>query len=327
MRRAKALAVVLIMVIVGLFSINARGSQPVTASPEVYKSRLESIQKAVPLVYNQYVQKYIELYAASNKRMARMVGLAKYYFPLFDQGFKRYNVPDEIKYLSIVESALDPTIVSRTGAVGQWQFMPVTAFEYGLKIDDYVDERRDPVAASSAAANYLRMSYSVFGDWLLAIASYNCGKPAVTRAIQKAGNVYDFWAIRQYLPTETQNYVPAFIATVYMMNFYSKHNIVPLNAGLSLKNDVLQVEKFVSLTSIAKAAQIGVQQISSLNPLYKGDIVNGSAMAPKTLILPSLAATAFKAVYEVLNGGERTASSIAQQPSSETLAYLDERIK
>ncbi|MDF3077758.1 MAG: LysM peptidoglycan-binding protein [Sphingobacteriaceae bacterium] len=258
--------------------------------------------------------------------MARMAGLAKYYFPLFDQGFKRYNVPEEIKFLSIVESALDPTVVSRTGAVGQWQFMPVTAFEYGLKIDNYVDERRDPVAASAAAANYLRNSYAEFGDWLLAIASYNCGKPAVSRAIQKAGFVRDFWAIRQYLPAETQNYVPAFIATVYMMNFYSKHNIVPTNSGLSLKNDVLQVENFVSLSNIAKAAKIGFQQLSALNPSYKGDIINGSVIAPKTLILPALAANAFDAVYEVLNGGQaKVAAAANSQSTSVELAYLPKK--
>ena len=184
----------------------------------IYKLRLDSIQKDVQLDYNEFVQTYIDTYSRHKDEMGRVLGLSQYYFPIYEKAFREAGIPEEIKYLSIVESKLDPTAVSRVGATGPWQFMAATAKLYGLNMNNYVDDRRDPVQASYAAAAYLKDAYMMFGDWLLAIASYNCGKSSVERAVAKAGSL-DFWAVRQYLPTETRNYVPAFIGVAYVMNY------------------------------------------------------------------------------------------------------------
>src|SRR5579863_1603358 len=186
----------------------------------IYKKRLDSIQKDVPLDYNESVQEQIETYLSSGRDdISREIGLSKYYFPIYEKAFRDAGIPDEIKYLSIVESQLNPNAVSRVGAAGPWQFMSTTARLYGLQMDSYIDERRDPVQSSIAAAAYLKDAYQQFGDWLLAIASYNCGKSEVLAAIDKAG-VSDFWAIRQYLPAQTRDYVPSYIAITYVMNYY-----------------------------------------------------------------------------------------------------------
>ncbi|MGV3546483.1 MAG: lytic transglycosylase domain-containing protein, partial [Pedobacter sp.] len=182
----------------------------------LYKLRLDSIQQTVPLDYNEYVQTYIDIYTKRKAMYGDMLGLSSYYFPIFEKALKTYNIPTEIKYLSIVESSLNPHAVSRVGATGLWQFMFGTAKAYGLNMDNFVDERKDPIQASYAAAAYFRDAYEELGDWLLAIAAYNCGKGNVNRAIMKAGS-RNFWDIRKFLPKETSNYVPAFIAAVYVM--------------------------------------------------------------------------------------------------------------
>src|SRR6202007_2143582 len=173
-----------------------------------------------------YVQAEIDNYLSQKSDVGRELGLAKYYFPIYEKAFREAGIPDEIKYLSIVESQLNPVATSRAGATGLWQFLGSTARIYGLKMDNYVDERRDPIQSSYAAAAYLKDAYQEFGDWLLAIASYNCGKSNVIRAIEKAG-ANDFWSIRQYLPVETRGYVPAYIAITYVMNYYKQHNLIP----------------------------------------------------------------------------------------------------
>src|SRR6201991_1073029 len=201
-------------------------NQPAAPAPirGIYERRLDSISKDIPLEYNEYVQTYIDLYMQNRDEMGQVVGLSKYYFPIYEKAFRDAGIPEEIKFLSIVESKLDPNAVSRVGATGPWQFMYTTGKLYGLNIDSYIDERRDPIQATYAAAAYLKDAYQEFGDWLLAIASYNCGKSSVERAIAKAGAM-DFWTIRQYLPAETRNYVPAYIAISYVMNYADKHNI------------------------------------------------------------------------------------------------------
>ena len=212
----------------------------------IFKRRLDSIKKDVPLDYNEYVQSYIDTYLSPDQRenMARVLGLTKYYFPIYEKAFHDAGIPEEIEYLSIVESQLNPYAVSRVGATGLWQFMSTTARTYGLNMDAYVDERRDPIQSSYAAAAYLKDAYQQFGDWLLAIASYNCGKSNVIRAIEKAG-ASDFWSIRQYLPVETRGYVPAYIAVTYVMNYYKQHNIVPQGCSSSLKTDTVMLNKYV----------------------------------------------------------------------------------
>jgi membrane-bound lytic murein transglycosylase D len=271
----------------------------------VYKDRLDSIQKQIPLAYNEYVQSYIDIYTASRRKasMAKIIGLAKYYFPIYEKVFRETGIPDEIKFLSVVESALDPNAVSRVGATGPWQFMFTTARLYGLKMDNYVDERKDPVQASYATARYLKDAYNDFGDWLLAIASYNCGKGNVIRAMQKSGG-NDFWSIRNYLPAETRGYVPAFIAISYVMNFYKKHQIIPEECNFSTKTDTVLVNKFVSLNNLAKALEIEPAEMAILNPSYKKRIVNGAVDKPKRLVIPKTVYADFANVYAALNDSD-----------------------
>lgn len=269
----------------------------------IYKTRLDSIQKTVPLSYNEYVQKYIDIYAGRKDMMGKMLGLSGYYFPIFEKALKSYNIPEEIKYLPIIESSMNPHAVSRVGATGLWQFMFATAKGYGLNMDNFVDERKDPIQASYAAAAYFRDAYEELGDWLLAIAAYNCGMGNVNRAIAKADS-RDFWEIRRFLPMETRNYVPAFIAAVYVMNFSGKHEI-KMQRSVFLKNtDTIQVNRFVALPDLADALDVEVEELSGLNPSYKKKIVNGSALSPKRVILPKVNLASFARVYELLNETE-----------------------
>ena len=275
---------------------------PIGAQGGIYKRRLDSVRKDIQLDYNEYVQSYIDLYMHNRDEMGQVAGLAKYYFPIYEKAFRDAGIPEEIKFLSIVESKLDPNAVSRVGATGPWQFMSTTGKTYGLNMDSYVDERRDPIQASYAAAAYLKDAYQEFGDWLLAIASYNCGKSNVERAVEKAGPGSDFWAIRQYLPAETRGYVPAFIAMNYVMNYYKKHNIVAQACNFSLKTDTVMVKKFVSLSNVALALNVGINELAILNPAYKRLIINGTPAAPRRLILPQTSKENFAALYNVLNG-------------------------
>jgi membrane-bound lytic murein transglycosylase D len=276
---------------------------PVSAyQNSIYKRRLDSIQKDVPLDYNDYVQGYIDIYLTPNQRddMSRVLGLTKYYFPIYEKVFRDAGIPEEIKFLSIIESQLNPYAVSRVGATGPWQFMFSTARLYGLTMDNYVDERRDPIQSSYAAAAYLKDAYQEFGDWLLAIASYNCGKSNVIRAIEKAG-ANDFWSIRPYLPIETRGYVPAYIAISYVMNYYKKYNIIPQACNFSIKTDTVLVNKFVSLNNISRVLEIAPSQLAILNPAYTRQIVNGTMTSPRRLVIPQVAKEKYGALYDALN--------------------------
>ena len=265
-----------------------------------YKTRLDSIQKTVPLAYNEFVQKYIDIYSVRKDQMGKMLGLSEYYFPIFEKALQSYNIPNEIKYLPIIESSMNPHAVSRVGATGLWQFMFGTAKGYGLHIDNYVDERKDPIQASYAAAAYFRDAYEELGDWVLAIAAYNCGMGNVKRAIEKADS-RDFWEIRRFLPNETRNYVPAFIAAVYVMSCPDKHQI-NLQKSAFLKNtDTIQVNRVISLATLAGAMNLEEEELFGLNPSYKKKIVNGSAAVPKRIILPKVSLSDFAALYDVLN--------------------------
>ncbi|ASU36050.1 lytic transglycosylase domain-containing protein [Mucilaginibacter xinganensis] len=274
---------------------------PLTSQSNIYKRRLDSIKKDIPLDYNEYVASYIDIYMRNRDEMGRVLGLTKYYFPIYEKAFHDAGIPDEIKYLSIVESKLDPYAVSRVGATGPWQFMFTTAKLYGLNMDDYVDERRDPIQASYAAAAYLKDAYQEFGDWLLAIASYNCGKSNVERAIEKAGGATDFWSVRQYLPNETRGYVPAFIAVAYLMNYANKHNIVPQACSFALKTDTILVNKYLPLSAVAQSLKLDLAQLTILNPSYKRQIINGTAKAPRRMIIPQIDKAQYAALYETLN--------------------------
>lgn len=319
MRKTTACALFLLL---GMFSlIFPKASMAITGSNEKtstsssnyrpidstgYRQALAIIQNKVPLTYNETVQRYIDLYLNSQKaRFARVLGLAKYYFPIYDKVFKARNVPEDLKYISVIESSLNPNAVSKVGATGLWQFMYGTAKIYGLTIDNWVDERKDAAKACNAAASYLLDSYFLYDDWLLAIASFNCGRNNIRWAIQQSGGKKDFWSIRPYLPAETQNYVPAFIATAYIMNNYWKHNIVPLDPGFTTNTQVVSVKTSLSLQAIAQAANVKVEELTALNPFYKKPIINGSIDNPKELILPVMQGNPLSGeLYTLLNGGK-----------------------
>ncbi|TXI15118.1 MAG: lytic transglycosylase [Pedobacter sp.] len=272
---------------------------------QIYKRRLDSLQKTVPLTYNQHVQNYIDLYISKyKKQIGKVVGLSKYYFPIFEKALKEMGIPDEIKFITVLESSLNPHAVSHAGAKGLWQFMSGTAKSYGLQMNQYVDERKDPVQASYAAATYFKDTYKQFGDWLLAIAAYNCGTSIVLKAIQRSGGIADFWRIRPYLPKQTQNYVPAYIATNYMMNYYKKYGITPSMVNFNMATEIIWVNKVVSLAGFAKAAHIDIGTLSALNPSYNKQIIHGSSADPKPLVTPLLSKQVYSSIYDVLNPSE-----------------------
>ena len=281
---------------------------PLPGYLSIFKLRLDSIQKDVPLDYNEYVQNYIDIYTRHKDEMSHVLGLTKYYFPIYEKAFREAGIPEEIKYLSIVESKLDPMAVSRVGATGPWQFMAATAKLYGLNMDKYVDDRRDPVQASYAAAAYLKDAYMEFGDWLLAIASYNCGKSNVERAIAKAGAL-DFWSIRQYLPNETRGYVPAYIAISYVMNYAGKHSIFADTWHLALKTDTILVDRLIPLSNISRILNVDIRELCLLNPAYKKQVINGSPAAPRRLVIPAPTQETYAALYDALN------TDMPQQPA------------
>jgi len=265
----------------------------------LYKDRLDAVQQRVPLSYNESVHKYIDIYSNRSDQFGKMLGMSKYYFPIFEKALKAYDIPDEIKYLPIIESNMNAKAVSRVGATGIWQFMFGTAKGYGLNMDNYVDERRDPVEASYAAAAYFRDAYEGLGDWLLAIAAYNCGRGNVDRAIVKA-NSRDFWEIRPYLPAETRNYVPAFIAALYVMKFSDAHNIKQQPSALAIATDSIQVNRFVSIPALAEAMDMDPELLYALNPSYKKKVINGTEATPKRLVMPRITLDNFARVYDVL---------------------------
>jgi membrane-bound lytic murein transglycosylase D len=229
-----------------------------------------------------------------------MLSRSGYYFPIFEKALKAYNIPEEIKYLAVVESALNPQAVSRVGATGLWQFMFRTAKEYGLQMDNFVDERKDPLRASYAAAAYFRKSYDLLGDWLLAIASFNCGLSNVNRAIEKSGS-RNFWELREYLPAETRNYVPAFIAAVYTMKHSDTHKIYANVPLFTFKIDTISINHFVSIADISRAIHYTEETLTGLNPTYRKGIINGTHEQPKTIVIPKLEPYFFTALYQVIN--------------------------
>lgn len=295
-----------------------------------HKAALEFLQKEVPLSHNAFVQSFIDVYTSPRYRnhLAKVSGLSKYYFPIFEKVFAEVNFPDEIKHLSIVESALNPQAVSRVGATGPWQFMFATAKVFNLSMDNYIDERKDPVAASYAAAAYMQAAYNEFGDWLLAIASYNCGKGNVNRAIQRSGLANpDFWSIRQYLPKETRDYVPAFIAMTYAMNHLDELGIESLDPGLSPATEIISVQRHISLSNIAQALHVNMDLLANLNPAYKKNIVNGSPETPRRLIVPTVEKSAYADLYAVLNNTNPAATSSVELQVASTATDQSEDSK
>lgn len=267
-------------------SCNYRDVNPVF-DKEVYIDRLKRLPTIIEMPYNDVVQKFIDRYSGKLRRsVSYMLGAGNFYMPIFEEALEAYNLPLELKYLPVIESALNPIAVSRVGATGLWQFMIGTGKRYGLEVNSLIDERRDPVKSSYAAAHYLSDLYKIFDDWSLVIAAYNCGPDKVNKAIHRAKGSADYWNIYPYLPKETRGYVPAFIAANYIMNYYCDHNICPMVTELPLKTDTVVVNKDLHLEQIAQVLNINILHLRSLNPQYRRDIVNG-LNKPMTVRLPS----------------------------------------
>ncbi len=256
-------------------SCNYRDVNPVFEK-EVYIDRLKRLPTIIEMPYNDVVQKFIDRYSGKLRRsVSFMLGASNFYMPIFEEALEAYNLPLELKYLPVIESALNPKAVSRVGATGLWQFMLSTGKRYGLEVNTLIDERRDPVKASWAAAHYLSDLYKIFDDWSLVIAAYNCGPSKINQAIHRAKGATDYWSIYPYLPKETRGYVPAFIAANYIMTYYCDHNICPMVTELPMKTDTVIVNKDVHLEQIAQVLNINIEHLRNLNPQYRRDIING----------------------------------------------------
>ena len=260
---------------------------------EIYAHRLSRLPNVIDMPYNNVVQKYIDLYSGRLRNsVAILLGASNFYNPIFEEALESYQVPLELKYLPIIESALNPTAVSRAGAVGLWQFMITTGKQYGLEVTSLIDERRDPIKSSYAAAHYLHDLYSIFGDWTLVLAGYNCGPNNITKAIKRAGGATDYWSIYPYLPAETRGYVPAFIAANYIMNYYCDHNICPVNTKLPMGTDTIQVNRNVRMERISELCGISGEELRALNPQYRTTLIPGDAHTC-TLRMPTAVISAF----------------------------------
>lgn len=267
--------------------------QNLYTSDEIIKQRLSKLPRIMEMAYNEPVKSFIELYTERRRPLVQyMLGMADFYFPMFEQVLDEYDLPLELKYLAIVESALNPTAVSRAGATGLWQFMLPTGKAYSLEINSLVDERRDPLKSTHAACRYLRDMYNIYGDWNLVIAAYNCGPGNINKAIRRAGGKKDYWAIYNYLPRETRSYVPLFIAANYVMNYYKEHNICPVRTDLPMSTDTIMINKALHLDQVAEVLRIDKDQLRGLNPQYKKDIIPGNCKA-YPLRLPSTYSYAF----------------------------------
>jgi len=240
----------------------------------VYIDRLGRLPMVMEMSYNRVVKNFIDLYTQRRRdRVEIMLRLTDYYFPMFEEVLDQYGIPEELKYLSVIESALNPRAVSRAGATGMWQFMYYTGKTYGLTINSLVDERRDPLKSTIAAASFLKDLHDIYKDWTLVIAAYNCGPGNVNKAIRRAGGKRNYWDIYYYLPRETRGYVPAFIAATYVMNYAKEHKLYPAPVDFEFYTDTIMVHDKLHLKQVSEVMGISVDQLRDLNPQYKYDII------------------------------------------------------
>lgn len=258
-----------------------------TFTTEEYQERLRRLPVVMEMPYNSVVQKFIDQYSGRLRRtVSYALGAGNFYIPIFEEALDYYGLPLELKYLPVIESALEPKAKSSAGAVGLWQFMLATGKRYDLKVNSLIDERQDPYKSSWAAARYLRDLYKIYRDWNLVIAAYNCGPTNVNKAIHRADGVRDYWTIYPYLPSETRGYVPAFIAANYIMNYYCEHNICPMKTKIPITTDTVTIMRDLHMQQVAELCNIDVEAIQALNPQYRTQLIPGSS-GPMTLRLPT----------------------------------------
>ncbi len=270
-----------------LADIDCKRGENIVFHDTVYANRLYSLPTEMELSYNSVVKSHIDMYASRRRdQVSYMLALGEYYFPIFEEVLDRHGLPLELKYLPVIESALNPIAVSRVGATGLWQFMLRTGKGYGLEVNSLIDERRDPYKSTEAAVKYLKDLYTIYGDWNLVIAAYNCGPGNVNKAIARSGGSKDYWEIYYRLPRETRGYVPAFIAANYIMNHYADHNICPAHSGgTNVALDTIHVNEQVHFEQIAGVLDIPISEIKRLNPQFKKDKIPGDKMY--ALVLPT----------------------------------------
>lgn len=277
---------------------------------EVIKLRLDSLNQLTPLelTYNQTVLKFIKFYIKQRKsQVAKLLALSDYYFPIFEEYLDKYSMPLELKYIPIIESSLRVDARSPAGAVGIWQFMYYTAKEYNLRINSYLDERRDVYKSTEAACQYLNKAFNIFDNWELAVASYNCGRGNVTKALRRSGGELNYWKIRPFLPRETRNYIPALISVIYVMNYASEHGI-KADTTYTIDThtiDTIQLKKPIKISHLAEVLQIEQSLIEELNPVYKNKLVPYRSGEKFHVVLPHYKWGVFlnneDSIYSLLN--------------------------
>ena len=255
-------------------------------SDKEYLRRLADMNSYITLPFNETVRNYIILYSEKMPtKMASMLSLSQYYFPIFEEILDRYGLPKELKYMAVIESAFNPVAVSRAGAKGMWQFMYNTARMYGLTINSFVDERLDPVKSADAAARYMRDAYRIFGDWNLAISSYNCGSGNVSKAMRRSGS-REFWPVYDYLPRETRGYVPAFVGAMYAFTYYKEHGLKPDSLSMPVQVDTFHIRRMLHFNQVSALTGVPVEMLKNLNPQYVHDIIPGTSKEEYVLRLP-----------------------------------------
>ncbi|MGL5317606.1 MAG: LysM peptidoglycan-binding domain-containing protein [Bacteroidales bacterium] len=281
-------------------SCTSRRSHCPSLPDTTYMNRLEKITTLIELPYNNVIKKYIEYYTGPRRKFVEQVlGLSQYYFPMIEQIFDAHGIPLELKYLAIVESALNPSALSKQGASGLWQFMLPTGKHFGLEISTLVDERRNPYQSTLAAAKYLKSLYNIYNDWTLAIAAYNCGPGNVNKAIKRTSGKKDYWAIYYNLPQGTREYMPLFIAINYIMKYHLEHEICPSVCPIALDMDTVKINKTVHFNQIAKVTGLSVGELRAYNPQFKRDIIPGTQRT-HTLRLPMAAMMAYVEQEDVI---------------------------
>jgi membrane-bound lytic murein transglycosylase D len=267
-----------------IFSNDSTGIQ---CDDSVYYNRIAKINSIVQLRYNSIIRSHIEVYTVRQReKFCAVLGLGYYYFPMIEDIFDSFGLPTELKYMAVIESALNPDAVNRhSGATGLWQFIYSTGHLYGLTINSLIDERKDPVKSTYAAAKYIKDLYGIYNDWVLVIAAYNCGPGNVNKAIRRSGNKKDYWDIYYRLPRETRGYMPQYVAAAYAVNFYPEHNLRPLPLDIPISTDTIMVNKDIHLAQISEVMGIPLGELRALNPQYRTGLVPGSSK-PLALILP-----------------------------------------